>query len=94
VPKILHSRAKSSPPQGGIRADRAIDLRDNGGGDDAFGKILFAHLIDKPFQYYAALEVKKKEFEFLKYTDIPPERQKQQQSRLQDHSGIPCRAKN
>jgi len=63
-----------------------IDLRNNGGGDDAFGKILFAHLIDKPFMYYAALEIKKKEFEFLKYADIPPERQKQQQGLLKENA--------
>jgi hypothetical protein len=48
-----------------------IDLRENGGGDDAFGKMLFAHLMDKDFQYYAALEVKKNTFEFFKYTDLP-----------------------
>jgi C-terminal processing protease CtpA/Prc len=50
-----------------------IDLRDNGGGDDAFGKILFAHLTDKEYRYYAALEVKNNTFDFLKYTNLPRE---------------------
>ena len=51
-----------------------IDMRNNGGGSDAFGKILFAHLIDKPFHYYEALEVKKLMFDFFKYTNIPENR--------------------
>jgi len=48
-----------------------IDLRDNGGGDDAFGKILFAHLMEKDYRYYAALEIKNNTFDFLKYTNLP-----------------------
>lgn len=36
-----------------------LDLRDNGGGEDALGKRVFSHLVDKPFPYYAALSVKR-----------------------------------
>jgi len=53
-----------------------IDLRNNSGGSDLFGKLLAAYLIDKPFQYYKALEVKKNEFSFFTHTNIPPERRK------------------
>jgi hypothetical protein len=48
-----------------------IDLRDNGGGSDDYGKMLFAHLTDEDFQYYGALEVKKNSFDFFKYTNLP-----------------------
>ena len=48
-----------------------IDLRENGGGSDDYGKILFAHLMDKDYRYYGALEVKNNTFDFLKYTNIP-----------------------
>lgn len=53
-----------------------IDLRNNGGGSDLYGKLLAAYLIDKPFQYYKALEVKKNEFQFFAHTNIPPKRRK------------------
>jgi len=53
-----------------------IDLRNNGGGSDLFGKILFAYLTDKPFTYYKHLRVKKKELSFLEYTNVPPEERK------------------
>ncbi len=59
-----------------------IDLRDNGGGDDAYGKILFQHLIDRPFQYYAHLRMNRSEFSFLEYTNVPPEQGKQLVTRL------------
>ena len=59
-----------------------IDLRDNGGGSDDFGKILFAYLTDKPFQYYAALETKKNEYAFFEYTNIPPKRRKLPEKRF------------
>ena len=36
-----------------------IDLRGNGGGMDEYGKFLFAHVMDRPFLYYWALETKK-----------------------------------
>jgi hypothetical protein len=48
-----------------------IDLRDNGGGNDDYGKILAAYLMDKPFDYYNALEIKKNAFDFFQYTDLP-----------------------
>ena len=48
-----------------------IDLRDNGGGSDDYGKMLFAHLMDSDFQYYAALEIKNNTFDFFKYTNLP-----------------------
>jgi hypothetical protein len=53
-----------------------IDLRDNVGGDDAYGKILFAHLMDKPFEYYRHLRMNQAEYSFFKYTNVPPERAK------------------
>jgi hypothetical protein len=45
-----------------------IDLRDNGGGSDALGKQLLAHLLDAPFQYYESLIVNALDFSFRKYT--------------------------
>ncbi len=48
-----------------------IDMRYNNGGDDAFGKILAAHLMDKPFQYYQALEAKTADFSFWNFTNRP-----------------------
>jgi hypothetical protein len=48
-----------------------IDLRDNGGGSDDYGKILFAHLAEKDFRYYAALEIKNNTFDFFKHTNLP-----------------------
>ncbi len=59
-----------------------IDLRDNGGGADAFGKILWQHLTDKPFRYYEHLRINKTEFSFLEHTNIPPEERKQFQNRF------------
>jgi hypothetical protein len=53
-----------------------IDLRNNGGGSDLYGKLPVAYLIDKPFKYYEHLRVKKNEFLFLTYTDVPPEERK------------------
>jgi C-terminal processing protease CtpA/Prc len=60
-----------------------IDLRNNGGGSDEYGKILFAYLTDKPFQYYAALETKKNEYDFFQYTNIPSKRRKLSERRFQ-----------
>lgn len=48
-----------------------IDLRDNSGGSDDYGKMLFAHLVEKDFRYYAALEIKNNTFDFFKYTNLP-----------------------
>ena len=44
-----------------------LDLRDNGGGEDALGKILLAYLVDKPFDYYADLVLNDRGFSFGKY---------------------------
>jgi C-terminal processing protease CtpA/Prc len=48
-----------------------IDLRDNGGGEDLWGKILFAYLMDKPYTYYNSLELNKTSFSVLDHTDAP-----------------------
>lgn len=54
-----------------------VDLRDNGGGTDAFGKILFAHFIDRPYRFYKHLRANNIEYSFFEYTGIPPEQQKE-----------------
>jgi C-terminal processing protease CtpA/Prc len=48
-----------------------IDLRDNGGGRDEYGKILFAYLMDSPFKYYKHLEVKQNKHSFWPHTNMP-----------------------
>jgi len=48
-----------------------IDLRDNGGGSDEYGKILCAYLMDAPFQYYNHLEVKQNKHSFWPHTHSP-----------------------
>ena len=48
-----------------------IDVRNNGGGQDALGKQLLAHLMDRPFQYYDGLFVNTRELSFAKHTDAP-----------------------
>jgi len=50
-----------------------IDLRGNGGGFDEYAKFLFAHVMDRPFLYYWALEAKKDRYELFRYTDETPE---------------------
>ena len=59
-----------------------IDLRNNGGGADAYGKILFQHLIDKPFLYYEHLRINSTEFSFFEYTNIPPDERIQDPKRF------------
>jgi C-terminal processing protease CtpA/Prc len=49
-----------------------IDLRNNGGGSDEYGKILAAYLMDKPFQYYDSLETRVNSLSFAKYTSASP----------------------
>ena len=46
-----------------------IDLRDNGGGHDEYAKLLFAHVMDRPFLYYWALETKKNDYDLFKFTN-------------------------
>ncbi len=46
-----------------------LDLRDNGGGEDALGKRLFAHLVDAPFFYYAQLTVKRPGLSFAQHVE-------------------------
>lgn len=48
-----------------------IDLRDNGGGADLFGKLLCSYLLPKPYLYYESLRVNDNSFSFLPYTDQP-----------------------
>ncbi len=45
-----------------------IDLRGNGGGRDEYGKLLFAHVMDRPFLYYWALETKKDRYDLFRFT--------------------------
>ncbi|MEN6560277.1 MAG: S41 family peptidase [Acidobacteriota bacterium] len=45
-----------------------IDLRGNGGGFDEYGKMLFAHVADRPFLYYWAMEAKKDRYDLFRFT--------------------------
>lgn len=54
-----------------------IDLRDNGGGTDAFGKILFAHFIDKPYRFYEHLRANNIAYSFFEHTGISAQQQKE-----------------
>jgi Peptidase family S41 len=45
-----------------------LDLRGNGGGRDEYAKLLFAHVMDRPFMYYAGLETKKDRYDLFRYT--------------------------
>jgi C-terminal processing protease CtpA/Prc len=49
-------------------AGLVIDLRANGGGRDEYAKLLFAHVMDRPFMYYAGLETKKDRYDLFRYT--------------------------
>ena len=62
-----------------------IDLRNNGGGSDLFGKLPVAYLIDKPFKYYEHLRVRNKQLSFLEHTNISPERKNSLDSRLKEN---------
>jgi len=39
-----------------------IDLRNNGGGDDELGALLYAYLTDKPFRYFTSIETTTRTF--------------------------------
>ena len=47
-----------------------IDLRNNGGGQDNFGSLLYSYLTDKPFSYYASLESVSKKFTIADYSNL------------------------
>ncbi len=49
--------------------DLVIDLRGNGGGLDEYAKLLFAHIMDRPFLYYWTLETKKDHYDLFRFTD-------------------------
>jgi C-terminal processing protease CtpA/Prc len=48
-----------------------LDLRNNGGGEDALGKQLFSYLTDQPFTYYNDLVLNAREFDFMRYARSP-----------------------
>ncbi len=48
-----------------------IDLRDNGGGTDEYGRILFSYFIKQDFDYYKSLRMNKESFDCFKYTNRP-----------------------
>jgi hypothetical protein len=64
--------------------DLIIDVRDNGGGSDAFGKMLFAHLTDQAFDYYESLQINNYKFEFQRYTNSPDREIPESQRRPND----------
>jgi hypothetical protein len=48
-----------------------IDVRDNGGGTDEYGRILFSYFVNQPFDYYKSLRMNKESFDCFKYTNRP-----------------------
>ncbi|MEO8512949.1 MAG: S41 family peptidase [Ignavibacteria bacterium] len=48
-----------------------LDLRNNGGGTDEYGKILYSYFTISEFEYYSSLKMKNDSFNFFKYTEIP-----------------------
>jgi hypothetical protein len=51
-----------------------IDLRNNHGGKDEFGKLLFSYLTPCDFDYYSSLTIKTDSFAFFKYSNLPVSR--------------------
>jgi hypothetical protein len=47
-----------------------LDVRNNGGGSDEYGKLLAAYLIDDTFDYYRYLEVNRDSFAFLDHSSM------------------------
>lgn len=45
-----------------------VDLRENRGGADQYGKVLFAHFVDTTFSYYQSLTMNDSAFSFAEYT--------------------------
>jgi hypothetical protein len=68
----------------GVR-DLIIDVRDNGGGSDVFGRLLVAYLIDEDFDYYRSLEVNDNQFDFLEHTNAGNESMPEERLRENDH---------
>jgi C-terminal processing protease CtpA/Prc len=52
-------------------AHLVIDLRQNGGGDEALGQRLIAHLVDQPVRLYGRGVVNARRFDWSVYTDDP-----------------------
>jgi Peptidase family S41 len=48
-----------------------IDLRNNEGGNDRWGSMLFSYLTDKPFRYYESLRIPCKNYSFRQYAQLP-----------------------
>lgn len=51
--------------------DLILDLRNNGGGTDEFGKLLFSYFTSDAFNYYESLRMNKDTYDFFKYTNRP-----------------------
>jgi hypothetical protein len=47
-----------------------IDLRNNHGGTDEYGKLLFSYLTSHDFDYYSSLTINTDNFGFFKYTEM------------------------
>ncbi len=47
-----------------------IDLRDNDGGDEMYGLLLFSYLTDKPFIGYKQIDFRATNFSFRKYSNV------------------------
>lgn len=48
-----------------------IDLRNNEGGNDKWGALLFSYLTDKSFKYYETLRLPNRDFSFKEYAQMP-----------------------
>lgn len=48
-----------------------LDLRNNGGGTDEYGKLLFSYFTNQEFDYYESLRMNKESYDFFKYTNRP-----------------------
>ena len=71
-----------------------IDVRGNGGGTDAYGKLLAAYFMDEEFLYYGALEINAPTFTYLEHTQrpqwrMPPDRVRKNDRGVYDVLGHP-----
>jgi hypothetical protein len=48
-----------------------LDLRDNGGGEDRLGKLVYSYLVDAPFPYYEEMTVQRASLSFAGHVDGP-----------------------